>query len=219
MKYFNIVLINLFLSISMANFPKPETVSKIVFVTSISDPGFEESIKDLCKELDLKFNNSNFQSEWEKALASEEHIEVENDNIWSYTISNGEIQMYSLKLLERENCISYLYPEGRDGEYLRDIPLDKRFKVELTHYKKDTLTILGFNCHKVLVELNNIDKNPESGMEVKMEMYVTEKISIPGNIILNLSNDCIEFFPLAIHKEIKTRDRTLIATTIVKSIE
>lgn len=193
-------------------------VSKIVFETRVEVPGFASEVEELTKKLGQEFNNSNFQEEFESTLSSEEHLEIKNDIIWYYTVTQGEVQDFSYFKFDRTTCNSFCYPRGKRGDPENNYTLDMQFKYNLTLDKKDRKIIMGFDCYKVIIDLYE-HLMPDAKIKAYLELYVTDELGIPANPIVNLSSNCLPYFPLEIIKTVSNSGRNSKYITTVKSID
>ncbi len=125
---------------------------------------------------------------------------------------NGNIIKYYQSVQNSEKMIMYEYDISKCKLYT--VSHDGRL-VSSSHkhyeYEQDTLgtkIIMGYNCYKVVA------KETSDTLKTSIKMWVTKELGIPGNIVLNDSGSCLDFFPLEIDY-----GNTRSPLKVIKSVE
>jgi hypothetical protein len=126
------------------------------------------------------------------------NIEVTNDTIWRYT-KEGEKQIGDyLRIGESDGKLYYhaqfdkkmMY---REYELFNDID-----RYEIKEIPEDKKMILGFLCHKVILEKTNYDQELGMNDTTRYNMYVTKVIPLPVHALLNITTKIDGYFPLEV---------------------
>ncbi len=153
--------------------------------------------------IDAKDGDEQYKRQLKEALSeifemqkrqSELHIEVQNDSIWRYILS--EDQSISSKFMIRKNdgILHYYDSSGRILHNKHNLFVDEN-KFIIKEDKSDSKLIQGFNCHKLVLTIIN----PENDLgNTIYEMYVTNKIDLPVHAVLNVTALIPKSFPLYI---------------------
>lgn len=157
-----------------------------------------------------------------ESAESETHIELKQDTIWRYKIIDGKIRGDLLRL-DVENGILYYHAKIDRSIMYKSVDLfRKEIEYILQEYPDDKKSINGYLCYKVVLRVKeNQDIASEFGIDFGdtiHEMYVTQEIDLPANIVMNFAQPFSNFFPL----EIRTWEENFKgneAITIIKEIE
>ena len=126
------------------------------------------------------------------------NIEVTNDTIWRYT-KEGEKQIGDyLRIGESDGKLYYHAQFDKKIMYDQYELFNNIDRYQIKEIPEDKKMILGFLCHKVILEKTNYDQQLGMNDTTRYNMYVTKDIPLPVHALLNITTKIDGYFPLEV---------------------
>lgn len=192
---------------------------KVVFYNKVHTPGTAEKVKADCAELALEFDNPFYQEDWDSSLSSETYVEIYKNEIWYYVVRNNIIQSYTLFKYDMIQRKTFKYPVGKEGTFIEILPLNSLYDLNINVDKTNRKFVSGIDCYNVKISFDNSNEVNNVIMTTNISLFVTDELGIPGNQIINISNENVEYFPIEINKHIQFGDEEMFVNSYITKLE
>lgn len=171
----------------------------------------EERIKAELDQIEEEKLAKDWSNYWQKMLKKgslEQNIYTVKNNVIRYERNQYQLPEEFIQIIPETGEMLHFFKNERTNlpslsvTNLHHNPASSDWKIDyrIKEYKSIKQTILGFECHKMIIEETKINEKENWKSNYRYDLFVTDKINLPARLIIHLWDPITEMCAL----EIKT---------------